>query len=225
MAAIVGFLEDICCTMVIDIILIVLAIMALIMGWRKGFIVQLLQLVGIYSVILFAPDFANEVGAIFTDDAGLAYLIGFGVIIIGAWLVIWVIAPLLRKLLLFDALIRLDSLLGMALALLTAIIITSVLCSLLVTANIGEMRADKVLELGSKGLKPEMIEEYAEMLENRDESVMEYFEPKYIDYETLDESKLFGPLAALGDFVCPGLEDIEEEVMQIATGFKGAYID
>ena len=97
--------------MIIDIVLIALALIALIVGWRKGFIVQLLQLIGLYIAVLIAPDFADEVGKIFTDDPGLAYLAGFGVIIIGAWIVIWVIAPLFRKILFFDTLRALDSLL------------------------------------------------------------------------------------------------------------------
>lgn len=209
--------------MIIDIVLIAFALIALIVGWRKGFIVQLLQLIGLYIAVLIAPDFADEVGKIFTDDPGLAYLAGFGVIIIGAWIVIWVIAPLFRKILFFDTLRALDSLLGMALALATTVIITSVLCSLLVTANIGDMRPEKVLELGSDGLSPDMIEEYAEMLENKDARVREYFEPKYVAYETLDESKLFGPLAEFGEAICPGLEEIEEEVMEMALSIKSSY--
>lgn len=209
--------------MIIDIVLIVFALIALIVGWRKGFIVQLLQLIGLYIAVLIAPDFADEVGEIFTDDPGLAYLAGFGVIIIGAWIVIWVIAPLFRKILFFDTLRALDSLLGMVLALGTTVVITSVLCSLLVTANIGDMRPEKVLELGADGLSPDMIEEYAEMLENKDARVREYFEPKYIAYEALDESKLFGPLAEFGDAICPGLEEIEEEVMEMALSIKSSY--
>lgn len=209
--------------MIIDIVLIVLAVIAIIVGWRKGFIVQLLQLIGLYIAVLIAPEFANEVGGMFTDDPGLAYLAGFGVIILGAWIVIWIIAPLFRKILFFEALRKLDSLLGMVLALATTLVITSVLCSLLVTANIGDIRADKVLELGADGLSPEMIEEYAEMLENKDESLREYFEPKYIDYEILDESKLFAPLAELGEAICPGLEDIEEEVMEMALSIRSSY--
>ena len=59
--------------MIIDIVLIAFALIALIVGWRKGFIVQLLQLIGLYIAVLIAPDFANEVGEIFTDDPGLAY--------------------------------------------------------------------------------------------------------------------------------------------------------
>ena len=68
-----------------------------------------------------------------------------------------------------------------------------------------------------------MIEEYAEMLENKDTRVREYFEPKYIAYEALDESKLFGPLAEFGEAICPGLEEIEEEIMEMALSIKSSY--
>lgn len=205
--------------MIIDIILIALALIALVVGWRKGFIVQLLQVVGLYVAILLAPDYANAIGENFSTDPGLAYLIGFGIIILG----VWIIAPLFRKLLLFDFLKKIDSLLGMALAVVATGLITAVLCSLFTTANIGEMRAEKVLELGSQGLTPEMVEEYADMLENRDARVREYFEPKYVDYEVLDESILFNELAKFGEEVFPELEEIEEEVLEWALTVKSDY--
>ena len=66
--------------MIIDIILLIVMCVALLYGWRKGAIVQLLQLAGIFLAILLAPDFADEVGAIFTEDTGLAYLLGYGAI-------------------------------------------------------------------------------------------------------------------------------------------------
>lgn len=209
--------------MIIDIILIAIALIALVAGWRKGFIVQLLQLIGLYVAILFAPDYAGAIGENFSTDPGLAYLIGYGIIILGVWIFVWIIAPLFRKLLLFDFLKKIDSLLGMALAVVATGLITAVLCSLFTTANIGEMRAEKVLELGSQGLTPEMVEEYADMLENRDARVREYFEPKYIDYETLDESILFNELAKFGEEVFPELEEIEEEVLEWALTVKSEY--
>lgn len=209
--------------MVIDIILLIVICVALIYGWRKGAIVQLLQLVGIYLAILLAPDFADEVGTVFTEDAGLAYLVGYGVIIIGAWIVLWIIAPLFRKMLFFDALRRIDSMLGMFFAFVATIVITSVLFSLFVTANIGEIRSDKILELGTSGLTAAEIEEYAEMLDSRDESLRDYFEPKYIDYKTLDESKFFNPLAEFGEDIFPGLEKAQCEIMEWTLNMAAEY--
>lgn len=196
---------------------------ALLYGWRKGAIVQFLQLAGIYLAILLAPDFADEVGAIFTEDAGLAYLLGYGAIIIGAWVVLWVIAPLFRKMLFFEALRHVDSMLGMLFAFVATTIIVSVLCSLFETANIGEIRSDKILELGTSGLTASEIEEYAEMIESRDESLRDYFEPKYIDYELLDESKFFNPLANFGRDIFPELEEAESKIMEWTLNIAAEY--
>ena len=200
--------------MIIDIILLVVVCVALLYGWRKGAIVQLLQLAGIFLAILLAPDFADEVGAIFTEDTGLAYLLGYGAIIIGAWVVLWIIAPLFRKMLFFDALRSVDSMLGMLFSFIATIIIVSVLFSLFVTANIGEIRSDKILELGASGLTASEIDEYAEMIESRDESLRDYFEPKYIDYELLDESKFFNPLANFGATIFPELKEAQMRIME-----------
>jgi hypothetical protein len=89
--------------------------------------------------------------------------------------------------------------------------------------NIGEMRPEKVLELGSEGLTPDMIENYAEMLENKDAQLRDYFEPNYIAYETLDESILFGKMAQFGEVLCPELEDVKEEILEWAINVKQDY--
>ena len=203
--------------MIIDIIIAVVALFALVLGWRRGFVVQLCQLVGLYIAILIAPEFAGEIGATFSDDPGLAYIVGFAIIIVGTWLVVWILAPLLRKMLFCDFLRNVDSLMGATLAIATLFIITSVGCSLFRTANIGEVRTEKILELGAQGLSPEEQEAYIEKLENKDVSMREYFDAKYIDYDTLNESRLFGPLASIGDTLCPGLDDFKAEMMEIAV--------
>ncbi|MBR4046231.1 MAG: CvpA family protein [Alistipes sp.] len=209
--------------MIIDIILLIVMCVALLYGWRKGAIVQLLQLAGIFLAILLAPDFADEVGAIFTEDTGLAYLLGYGAIIIGAWVVLWIIAPLFRKMLFFDALRSVDSMLGMLFSFIATIIIVSVLFSLFVTANIGEIRSDKILELGTSGLTASEIDEYAEMIESRDESLRDYFEPKYIDYELLDESKFFNPLANFGATIFPELKEAQMRIMEWTLNIAAEY--
>ena len=108
--------------MVIDIILIVLICLALFYGLRKGAIVLVLQLVAIYAATLVAADHADKVGSIFTDDPGLSYLLGYVLLILGVWLFIWIIAPLLRKILFFDALKRFDSLIGMLFSVASAVV-------------------------------------------------------------------------------------------------------
>lgn len=209
--------------MVIDILLLIVACVALLYGWRKGAVVLLLQLVGIYVAILLAPDYADDVGAIITEDQGLAYLLGYAAIILGAWIVLWIIAPLFRKILFFDALRKVDSLLGMAFSFLATGVIVSVLLSLFVTANIGVIRTDKVLELGSSGLTTEQVEEYTDMIERKDKDLRDFFEPKYIDYETLDESKFFYPLANFGEEIFPSLKEVEQQMMEWTLNTVAKY--
>lgn len=206
--------------MIIDILFAVLAILSLILGWRKGFVVQLIQLIVLYAAILLAPEFADSVGEIFTDDRSLTYLIGFVVIILVSWVVIRIIAPLFRKILLFGLLKKFDSLFGMVLSFFTMVIIVSVICSLFVTANIGQMRADKVMELGAQGIDADTMEEYVEMFEDKDLRVRDFFEPNYVSYEVLDDSLLFNHLVDIGDVICPKLEDIQEEILELAVGVK-----
>ena len=206
--------------MIIDILFVVLTILSLILGWRKGFVVQLIQLILLYAAILLAPEFADSVGEIFTDDRSLTYLIGFVAIILVSWIVIRIIAPLFRKILLFGLLKKFDSLFGMVLSFFTMVIIASVVCSLFVTANIGQMRADKVMELGAQGIDADTMEEYVEMFEDKDLRVRDFFEPNYVSYEVLDDSLLFNHLVDIGDVVCPELEDIQEEILELAVGVK-----
>lgn len=206
--------------MIIDILFAVLAILSLILGWRKGFVVQLIQLIVLYAAILLAPEFADSVGEIFTDDRSLTYLIGFVAIILVSWVVIRIIAPLFRKILLFGLLKKFDSLFGMVLSFFTMVIIVSVVCSLFVTVNIGQMRADKVMELGAQGIDADTMEEYVEMFEDKDLRVRDFFEPNYVPYEVLDDSLLFNHLVDIGDVICPELEDIQEEILELAVGVK-----
>jgi hypothetical protein len=206
--------------MIIDILFAVLAILSLILGWRKGFVVQLIQLIVLYAAILLAPEFADSVGEIFTDDRSLTYLIGFVAIILVSWVVIRIIAPLFRKILLFGLLKKFDSLFGMVLSFFTMVIIVSVIYSLFVTVNIGQMRADKVMELGAQGIDADTMEEYVEMFEDKDLRVRDFFEPNYVSYEVLDDSLLFNHLVDIGDVICPKLEDIQEEILELAVGVK-----
>jgi uncharacterized membrane protein required for colicin V production len=206
--------------MIIDILFAVLAILSLILGWRKGFVVQLIQLIVLYAAILLAPEFADSVGEIFTDDRSLTYLIGFVAIILVSWVVIRIIAPLFRKILLFGLLKKFDSLFGMVLSFFTMVIIVSAICSLFVTVNIGQMRADKVMELGAQGIDADTMEEYVEMFEDKDLRVRDFFEPNYVSYEVLDDSLLFNHLVDIGDVICPKLEDIQEEILELAVGVK-----
>lgn len=209
--------------MVIDILILIVACASLFYGWRKGAIVLFLQLMGIYLASLLATDYADNVGSIFTDDPGLSYFVGYLVIIVGVWALIWIIAPLIHKLLVFKALRKFDSLIGMFFSFLTTIVIVSVMLSLFETANVGQVRADKLLELGGSGLTMEEIKVYADKIENKDRSLQEFFEPKYVEYETLEESAFFYPLADFGAGICPGLKDVQHQILEWALKTATEY--
>ena len=209
--------------MVIDILLLILACVALLYGWRKGAIVLLLQLVGIYMAILIAPDYADNIGAYVTDNQAVAYVVGYAAIILAAWILLWIIAPLFRKILFFDALRSIDSLLGMIFSFLWMAVVMSVLLSLFVTVNIGEVRTDKILELSKMDLSDAEIEEYADMIERKDINLRDYFEPKYLDYKTLDESKFFYPLVDLGTAICPSLDEAQHKMMEWTLNTVAKY--
>ena len=38
----------------------------------------------------------------------------------------------------------------------------------------------------------------------------EYFKPRYVEYETLDESRLFEYFMWIGDNICPNIEELHE---------------
>jgi hypothetical protein len=82
------------------------------------------------------------------------------------------------------------------------------------------MRADKVMELGAQGIDADTMEEYVEMFEDKDLRVRDFFEPNYVSYEVLDDSLLFNHLVDIGDVICPKLEDIQEEILELAVGVK-----
>lgn len=209
--------------MIIDIIIVIATLIAIVAGWRRGFIVQLCQLAGLYFAILVAPEFADEIGEYISTDPAVAYIAGFAIIIVAAWLVVWIIAPLLRKILFWDFLRRVDSLLGMALAIVALFIIASACCSLFNTANIGEVRTEKLLELGAKNLSEEQIEEYAELIDTKDATMRDYFTTRYVDFETLDDSILFYPLASVGDVLCPELKEFKEEMVEWTINIAANY--
>lgn len=202
--------------MIIDILIILLAIVAVFMGYRRGFIVQLCHLIGLYLGVLIAPNLATPVGSNFTEDPGLAYIIGFAIILVIVMLLVWIVAPVLRKIIVWKALQKFDAILGAILTFITTTIIAAVACSVFYTANIGDMSAERVMELGRTEMSEEERADLITKLENRDPEVISYFEGKYIDFATLDESILFNFLVGFGDAICPGLEDFKDTMVDIA---------
>ena len=202
--------------MVIDILVLICAIWALILGLKRGFLVQLCHFVGLYIAVLFAPKYALEVGELIFDDPGKAYITGFALIIIAAILLVWIVAPLLRYIIVWRPIRPVDALLGGVLNLATMVIITAVLFSVFDQINLGtEIRQDKLVELMQEYSGQEkQLEERIAALGNKEsnELMREYLNHRYISYETLEKSRSFFPLVKLGTRLVPTLKDANEQI-------------
>lgn len=203
--------------MIIDILIVLLTIVAVVFGYRRGFVVQLCSLIALYMGVLLAPQLASPIGAFITDDPGLGYILGFVILVVVALIIVRLIAPLLRKILIWDFIRKIDSILGAIFAFFTTILVLAVFCSVFDTANIGEMKPEMVLELGSTEMTEEQRADLITKLENKDPEVRGCFESKYIDYEVLDDSALFNALGDFGDSICPGLEEFKDAMVDWAV--------
>ena len=207
--------------MVIDIFVAIIAVWAFILGLRRGVIVSLCHLIGIYAAVLLAPSFASEVGSLFMDDAGKAYIAGFFVIVASAVLLVWIIAPLLRMIIVWKPLRGLDSLLGGVFTLATYLIIIASLFSVFDRINLGtEIRQEKLAEMFEEyeGRENELVERLRQMHnEDVDGELRELFHHKYISYETLNSSISFFPLAKLGTQLAPTIKRIDSYIHEEAN--------
>lgn len=202
--------------MVIDILVLICAIWALVLGLKRGFLVQLCHFVGLYIAVLLAPKYALEVGELILDDPGKAYITGFALIIIVAILLVWIVAPLLRYIIVWRPIRPVDALLGGVLNLATMVVITAVLFSVFDQINLGtEIRQDKLVELMQEynGQAKQLEERIASLGDKEaNESMREYINHRYISYETLQKSRSFFPLVELGTRLVPTLQDANREL-------------
>lgn len=202
--------------MVIDILVLICAIWALVLGLKRGFLVQLCHFVGLYIAVLLAPKYALEVGELILDDPGKAYITGFALIIIVAILLVWIVAPLLRYIIVWRPIRPVDALLGGVLNLATMVVITAVLFSVFDQINLGtEIRQDKLVELMQEynGQAKQLEERIASLGDKEaNESMREYLNHRYISYETLQKSRSFFPLVELGTCLVPTLQDANREL-------------
>lgn len=206
--------------MVIDIVVAILAVWLFILGLRRGFIVELCHLVGIYAAVLLAPKFATQVGSLFMDDPGKAYLAGFFVIVACAVLLVWIIAPLVRMLVVWKPIRFFDSLLGGILSLATLVVVVASLLSVFDRINLGtEIRNDKLGEMfvEYEGRENELVEKLRKLNEGDvDGEMREFFHHKYIDYETLASSMTYFPLVEFGVRIAPTIKQIDGYIREEA---------
>ncbi|MBO7236348.1 MAG: CvpA family protein [Alistipes sp.] len=208
--------------MIIDSIIIVVMLLAVIIGIRQGLLTQISYLIALIATLRIAPDVATDIGSWLSDDNVTAHIIGFGIMLLGAAILVWLIAPLLKKLLFWDVLRRINALLGAIVSLATTTILLSLLCTTINTTNLGDIDREKMGELILTCDNDEELTSEINRVLDRDIAMRDYFEPRYIDYETLDESRLFNKLLWVGENIYPyistlhgDIADIEEFAKQI----------
>ena len=201
--------------MVIDIIYIVALLIAIIIGIRQGLITQIFMLIALVTTALVAPTVAAPLGLMFTDNELLAFTAGFGIMLLGAVVLVWLIAPLLKRLIIGKTLSRINSFLGACIAFATTVLLLGVASTIFNTANIGDPDTEKIEAYVNECSNGQSEEELREGIDNLGDilnkraSMREFFKPRFVEYETLDESVLFEYFMWVGDNICPEIEELQ----------------
>lgn len=204
--------------MIIDIILIVAMLIAVMVGMRQGIITQICLLVAVILTTLVTPIIAKPLGAIFTDNEVLAYIAGFCTMLLITVILVWFIAPAIKKRLLNDALRKINAIAGAIVAAITTFLLLSVACATFNSFNLGEINHEKLETLTDDCDTTDEIEEKVAKILDKDPEMRDYFQPRFVSYETLDDSFLFDAFVWTGDTVCPGIETFHE---YFASNIKG----
>ena len=210
----------------LDIIVIIAMLLAFYIGYRRGFIVSLIHLVGIYLATLLAPAIAEPIGSIFMGDSKyLAFVAGFFLVVAAAIFILWFVAPIIGKLIFLNPFKRFDKLLGGVLNLVVVLVVTAGLFAAFDYANISNepdvekisAYVDEKIEDGEGVSKEDVL-----ALANGDITTMRmFFKSRFVDYETLDKSTFFNSLASFGHAIAPSLDGLNELVRNEAkAGIK-----
>jgi membrane protein required for colicin V production len=194
----------------LDIIVIIALILSFYVGYRRGFIVQLISLVGLYVAILLAPSIAEPVGSIFLGNEHLAFVGGFFVVIALAMLVVWFVAPLIGKLIFWNPFKGLDAIMGGLLNLVVTIIIASSLFAAFDYANIDVSKPNIKAMIENEDVASE--DQLIAIADGDIKTMRKYFRHRFVKYETLESSALFDPLAGFGRFVAPSLSGFNKQM-------------
>lgn len=202
----------------IDIAVIICVIWAFILGLKRGLVVQLCHLIGLYMAMLIAPRFASDIGSLIMDDPGKAYLAGFVLIVAAALILIWIIAPIVKAIIIWKPLKGIDAVLGGALNIATAIIVIAALFSIFDRINLSpNVKQEKLVEMVENNKEGDIKEKIMSLSEaDIDGEMRQYFEHKYISYETLEKSKTFFPLAKIGTQLIPTIKNFDSIIRQEA---------
>ncbi len=202
----------------IDLTVIIIAIWSLVLGIRRGLVVQLCHLAGLYIAIVAASRYAPTVGGIFLDDPGKATTAGFALIVAAAMLAVWIIAPLLRSIVVWRPVRQIDALLGGAAGVVTALLVVGTLFSVFDRANLDPT------SISTETIRnnPDAVRRY---IETGDADGHEIFAHKWVDYPTLESSLTFYPLVRFSDAVCPSLRSIDMQLREAAETYFEQYVD
>lgn len=202
----------------IDVVVIIALVWAFILGIKRGLVVQLCHLVGLYMAMLIAPRFASDVGSLFMDDPGKAYLAGFIVIVAAALLLIWVIAPIVKAVVVWKPIKGIDTVMGGVLNIATSLIVIAALFSIFDRINLSpNIKQDKLFEMVQSHDEGDIKEKILALSQaDIDGEMREYFEHKYISYETLDKSISFFPLAKFGTRAIPTIKHFDSKIREEA---------
>lgn len=198
--------------MIIDIILLVILLIAAVIGMRQGLITQICLFLAVVLTTLVAPIIAEPLGALFTDNEMLAYIAGFCIMLLVTVILVWVVAPIIKKHLLGDKLRKINAIVGAIVAVITTLLIMSVTCSALNAYNIGDVNHAKIGELIAECDDKDELEDKFNKILDKDSEMREYFEPRFVAYETLDDSILFGAFVWMGETICPSIDEFREDM-------------
>lgn len=168
--------------------------------------------------MLIAPRFASDVGSLFMDDPGKAYLAGFIVIVAAALLLIWVIAPIVKAVVVWKPIKGIDTVMGGVLNIATSLIVIAALFSIFDRINLSpNIKQDKLFEMVQSHDEGDIKEKILALSQaDIDGQMREYFEHKYISYETLDKSISFFPLAKFGTRAIPTIKYFDSKIREEA---------
>ena len=209
--------------MIIDIIIVVVLLLAVIFGMRQGLIAQICTLLAVIAASVIAPSVAQPIGSIFTDSEILAFAVGFIAILVAAILLVWFIAPILKKILVWDFLKKFNSIAGAVVGFISMLLLLSVGSTMLNTANIGDVDQEKVATLFDSCEDPDEMADKFEKILMKDPSMREYYTPRFVEYQTLDDSFLFGGLVWIGDNICPNVAEMQDKVTTEIQGYAADY--
>ena len=122
---------------IFDIAVFIIAVIAAINGWRRGFAVQALGLAAIVLGIFAAVKTGAEAGAKLGIDERYAAAAGFLAVFVCVTLVLMLVARFIRKIFKFAGLGMIDVLLGILLSLLKIALVLSILCTIFDKINDG----------------------------------------------------------------------------------------